>query len=948
MRIIQFAIVILGIIFSTPSSSCPIINFTDYLTSIPDGVMVSYEATNIIFDDSGNFVQEFSMDPSSRIIGMSHDGRLWSLRTEDEHTIVSSHTGSGSIIKEYEFQGSWAAEISGDSFYVAPNENSQKLQIDIFNPQSDTLEHYATIVAPSQIDRWAVGPSLICSSGWSDPVSVVACFTHDGTQQWTNEYYGDPLMSAYVEIDAHDNVYVIGATTENRRPAILQFDRYGSMQKEIPSKNGIYAFAISDRGSLFVADRDQLVHHYSSNGKLIESWDAAPLVGNETWPDRRNNERIADSVNEFSNTDDLIVAALNGKPAQRIKAANWLFSRGPQIIPRIMQQCFSGGGFTDDLLDRAIKEMRNESFSEIARRFPKATEFEKEKVASRLIDAERFDVPGLLEFVEYKIQNTNYYDRFEYESLLVKMGKGRRVLEEKWQQVQDGEADEDDLAIILSFNFSDASEVLEPSVLNSSDRWSSLARKIMIDALAWSLNNDVSSKPSDIERYENWIRSGNPDLIPLATVYSLKAGNIKQLNNAIQFAINDRSLAPIVLDTTIDAMIRNPELKSAYASQIHELAKKLVFSKGDYLQEFVEQDVFRKMMQFPEFRDIAVSDALHSFESTAKNQEFIISNYLGPQLVSREVVSEFLAAPISTDPEYWKYVDLIATRFISDPFVKQQIRSLMLSQISRNSPYDSNALKILSKVGELDDSEVISNLVRHGSDPCEACTFHEGLKTLGSIGVNAQAVSNILPYLEIEPVITAAALSRAAFPSALPILLDEAGATSSYHPIELSGAMFIPYGNESEDGLLSKLKSTKNQGREEILILLAEIGSKAGYEIVRKEFDDALKEEEFPPDSSIAALMISGKDPWSELLEYLSVTEDNCDEYFLRSFPSRFKLQAATHIAQLMLNENDAARFKLLRCWLYKMDENEEIEHLIEWVDLNHPNPKMRELLRGF
>jgi len=127
--------------------------------------------------------------------------------------------------------------------------------------------------------------------------------------------------------------------------------------------------------------------------------------------------------------------------------------------------------------------------------------------------------------------------------------------------------------------------------------------------------------------------------------------------------------------------------------------------------------------------------------------------------------------------------------------------------------------------------------------------------------------------------------------------------------------------------------------------LLAEMGSKAGYDIVRKEFDDALNEEQFPSDGSIASLMIYGKDPWSELLEQSAETLDACEEYLLGSFPSRFRIQAATRIAQLMLNENDADRFRILRCWLYKMDQDEEIEYLFQWVHLNHPNSKMRALM---
>ena len=905
MRVIQVALVIVGIIFTGPVGSCPSISFSDYLTGLPDGVLVSYDDGNIIFDDSGNFRQEFSIDPS-RIIGMSKDGRFWSFQTKPGQTIISSHTNNGSIIREYELKGLWRLYIQGDILFVGRDENSQKLQIDTLNLQEETLEHYATVIASSQIDRWAVGRNLICTVGWFDPASVVTCFSQDGTQQWTHEYYGVVEMYAYVQIDSQENVYLIGSLNENGRPAILQFDRYGNLKKEIPGKNGINGFAISESGSFFLADNDKVVHRYDSNGRLQESWDAARLVGNETWLERRNKERTADAVTEFSNTDDLIVATLNGKPAQRIKATNWLFSRGPEIIPHIIEHYINGSGFTEELLDRAMKEMPEESISEMARRFPKATQLEKEEFASKLIDAGRIDVPRLFEFLENKIQNTEGYDRFDFETLIVKMGKGRSVLEEKWRRFQINELEVEDLTFILSNNPSDASEILESSLVNSSDPWNPNARKLMSDAVTWSLNDKNSFKPSDIEKFEKWIRTGNPDLIPIATVCSLKSGNLQKWNDAIQFAKDDLSLAPAVLKISTDVMKKNPELKSGVGSQIFDLAKRLLFSEGDEIQKYFAQDVLKEFMFFSEFRDMAVSDALQSFASTTTNSEFIISNYLGPELVSSGVVSGFLAIPVSSNEKYWQYVDLIATRYSLDPFIKQQLRTLMLSQINRDSPYASNALKILAKIGALSDSEIISNLVRHGS------------------------------------------LSRAAFPTSLQTLLDEAGKTSGYHPIVLTGSMFVPYGKEAEDGLLSKLETVNDRGRQEILLLLAEIGSKVGYEIVRKEFDDSLKEEQFPPNSSIAALIISGEDPWSELMEGLSEIGDGCDEYLLRSFPSRVRIQAATRIAQLMLNENEVARFKVLRCWLYKMDYDDEIEYLLEWVRLNHPNPKMREFMLNY
>jgi hypothetical protein len=465
--------------------------------------------------------------------------------------------------------------------------------------------------------------------------------------------------------------------------------------------------------------------------------------------------------------------------------------------------------------------------------------------------------------------------------------------------------------------------------------------------MTWNLesNHNALSEIAN-DKINSWETSRMTEVLPMISLLKLKHGDLTELRPSLEYARNDLELAPIVLNIAADEMLQSSQVLLDLGPEIFELIDKVMLKDDCSGLAFNSNSVFEKLMQIPYFRDRVIAQALsYSFSNQSTEiSEKVLSKYLGPELISSHVIVESLSLPVSAYEKYWNSLDLISRRF---ELLRPQIRNLILPHLNSSSRHLSNALVLLRKVGTIQDSQAVMNLMTEASSSRNDCTFHEGFKTLGILGGSSQFVDWIWQYVEVEPTLVAAALSKTAFPDALPILLKAAGEISHYRPAKLNGSMFIPYGIEAEKALLKKLELLNGKGRQEILILLSEMGSSKGHQVVRQEFENSVHEGQFPPTGVVSALMIYGEDPWAELLNRLVDVNDGCNENMLKWFPETLKIKAAKRIGELMLQENDRIRFKKLQYWLNTDAFDEDQDYISEWVRLNHSNPKMRKLVIG-
>ncbi len=170
-----------------------------------------------------------------------------------------------------------------------------------------------------------------------------------------------------ITTDLKGNAYVLDSSWEvssslENSGSVQKFSPDGKLLFRITKGFGFLKYpqemAVDGDGNIYLLDLSNYISKFDKDGRYLFRWSVLPPRSGESWMEKQRLEKLADSINDESKAEDLIIALAHSDFAQRIRVAGLLTEKGAGAAPLLVQALIKYEG--DMLLDSNIKEVFDE------------------------------------------------------------------------------------------------------------------------------------------------------------------------------------------------------------------------------------------------------------------------------------------------------------------------------------------------------------------------------------------------------------------------------------------------------------------------------------------------------------------------------------------------------------------------------------------------------------
>ncbi|MHC9542546.1 MAG: hypothetical protein AB9903_23810 [Vulcanimicrobiota bacterium] len=197
-----------------------------------------------------------------------------------------------------------------------------------------------------------------------------------------------------ITTDVKGNVYVLDSSWEvssslENSGSIQKFSLDGKLLFRITKGFSFIEYpqemAVDRDGNIYLLDLSNYISKFDKDGRYLFRWSVLPPRSGQSWKEKQRLEKLADSVNDESKVEDLIIALMHSDFAQRIRVADLLARNGAGAAPLLVQALIKDEDMAADYVTLLLN-LQSERRIESGIRLPRYSHVGEAQGQDRLAD----------------------------------------------------------------------------------------------------------------------------------------------------------------------------------------------------------------------------------------------------------------------------------------------------------------------------------------------------------------------------------------------------------------------------------------------------------------------------------------------------------------------------------------------------------------------------------